>query len=156
MRVNISRCLLQWSENSFIQQEAIRQIPSLTNFAPEPKDCGNCYPSVTVFMLSFWVSHALKGSAYIHRQKRLLGSSQELYKMNYSSPFSANGIQFINKDDGRSFFLCESKSIAYQLRSITDEHLHKLWTRQLQERGLGSERELILALISQEGHFWVL
>lgn len=99
---------------------------------------------MTVFTL-----HALKGSAYIHRQRKLLGSSQELYNMDYSSPFSANGIQFVNKDDGRSFFLCESKSIAYQLRSITNEHLHKLWTCQLQERGLGSERETILGLISQ-------
>lgn len=73
--------------------------------------------------------------------------------MDYSSPFSANSIQLIDKDDGRSFFLRESKSIAYQLRSIANEHLHKLWTCQLQERGLGVERESILGLISQQGHF---
>lgn len=45
------------------------------------------------------------GFACTHRRRGLLGSSQELYNMAYTSPFGANGIQFVNEDDGRSFFL---------------------------------------------------
>ena len=40
------------------------------------------------------------------------------------------------EDDGRSFLLCQGKGIAHELCPIANEHLHKLWTGQLKERGI--------------------
>lgn len=72
-----------------------------------------------------------------------------LHSRAYVSPFSADGIQFINKNDGRSLFLGQSESVTYQFSSVTNKHLHELWTCELQEGSLRSERESYASILSR-------
>mmetsp|Transcript_11394 Transcript_11394/g.18688 ORF Transcript_11394/g.18688 Transcript_11394/m.18688 type:complete len:210 (-) Transcript_11394:563-1192(-) len=46
----------------------------------------------------------------------------------------ANGIKLIDENDGGRFLTSQSKRITHNLRTITDKHLHKLWTSKLQKR----------------------
>lgn len=53
------------------------------------------------------------------------------------SSLRANGIKFVDEDDCWSFLSRQVEGIPDHLGSITDVHLHKLWTSKLKESCLG-------------------
>ncbi len=52
----------------------------------------------------------------------------------------AHGIQLVNEDDRRGLFLGQGEAVAYELSTITYEHLYQLRARKLEERGIGLGR----------------
>ncbi|CAN8007616.1 unnamed protein product, partial [Ixodes pacificus] len=49
----------------------------------------------------------------------------------------ADGVQFVDEDDGRRLFLGEREGVSHQLGAVADEHLNELRSGELQERRLG-------------------
>jgi hypothetical protein len=45
----------------------------------------------------------------------------------------ADGIELVDEDDGRRLLMREGEGVSHELRTVTDEHLHELRSRQLQE-----------------------
>mmetsp|Transcript_6940 Transcript_6940/g.14375 ORF Transcript_6940/g.14375 Transcript_6940/m.14375 type:complete len:206 (+) Transcript_6940:4108-4725(+) len=54
-----------------------------------------------------------------------------------SKSLGPNGIQFINENDSRGFFSGECERVSNKFCAITDKHLNKLGTSQLEECSVG-------------------
>mmetsp|Transcript_7187 Transcript_7187/g.15374 ORF Transcript_7187/g.15374 Transcript_7187/m.15374 type:complete len:342 (-) Transcript_7187:476-1501(-) len=64
-----------------------------------------------------------------HRPLHLAVSTQLRIK-----PLGAHRVQLINEDNRGRFLLCQLKRVPYQLRAVSNEHLHQLWPCQFQKR----------------------
>ena len=50
-----------------------------------------------------------------------------------SSSLGANGVQLVYEDDGWSLFSSQVEGVSDHFGTVTDVHLHELWTGELEE-----------------------